>query len=258
MAEASTTIAAIYRYPVKGLSAEALDAADLEPGGVIPFDRAYAIENGPSGFDPAAPVHMPKVRFLMLMRNARLAALTTRFDPARRTLAIWKDGERLVEADLETAEGRAAIERFFESYEADELRGPARLLAAPGHSFSDSAGHYLSLINLATLRDLEERLGRPVHPLRFRGNLYVEGLPAWAEFDWLGRTVEIPGGPVFSVSRRIRRCAATEVNPDTAERDIAMPAELQARYGHGDCGIYLEIVEGGRIERGATLSVGSA
>ena len=46
------SIAAIYRYPVKGLGPDPLDSAELTPGRTIAGDRLYAIENGPSGFDP--------------------------------------------------------------------------------------------------------------------------------------------------------------------------------------------------------------
>ena len=82
------TIHAIYRYPVKGLSPEPLDGASLAVRETLPFDRHFAIENGPSGFDPAAPRHQPKQRYLMLMRNERLARLRTRYDDASDTLAI--------------------------------------------------------------------------------------------------------------------------------------------------------------------------
>src|SRR6516225_2658084 len=105
-------IAAIYRYPVKGLGPERLEAAELVPGRTIAGDRLYAIENGPSGFDPAHPAYFPKNRFLMLMRNERLAALRTAFDEATHTLVITSDSREAARGDLRTPEGRAAIERF--------------------------------------------------------------------------------------------------------------------------------------------------
>src|SRR5438093_13136751 len=88
----SRRIEAIYRYPVKGLSAESLASTRLTAGGTIAADRLYAVENGPSGFDPATPGYLPKQRFLMLMRNERLARLRTRFDAESRVLTIEQDG----------------------------------------------------------------------------------------------------------------------------------------------------------------------
>src|ERR1700674_1684236 len=144
-------IAAIYRYPVKGLSAESLASTRLTVGETIPADRLYAIENGPSGFDPAAPTYLPKQRFLMLMRNARLARLKARFDAATHVLAIELEGPSGPRGDLRTPEGRAGIERFFAKFCADELRGPPRVLHGNGHSFSDVARRVVSILNLASV-----------------------------------------------------------------------------------------------------------
>jgi|SRR5260370_853743 len=106
-------IQAVYRYPVKGLSPEPVQRARLAVGETLPGDRLYAIENGPSRFDPALPRYQPKTYYLMLMRNERLAALKTRFDARSRTLVIAFEGREAVRGDLGTAHGRAAIERFF-------------------------------------------------------------------------------------------------------------------------------------------------
>ncbi len=246
-------IADIFRYPVKGLSPERLRAADLLPGETIAGDRAYAIENGPSGFDTANPRTLPKIHFLMLMRNERLAELETRYDDATTTLTIHRDGETVAEGRLGEDSGRRAIESFFEAFSADDLRGPARVLAAPGFSFSDAAEKVLSLINLESVRALEKEAGGTIDPLRFRGNLHVEGLPAWSEFDLIGRQITI-GGVKFEGVKRIVRCAATNVNPQTAERDMNIPRALMQAYGHADCGVYLQVVTAGTIKAGDSLS----
>src|SRR5947199_4623642 len=112
-------VQSIYRYPVKGLSAQALGHAELAVGETLAADRLYAVENGPSGFDPAAPRYQPKQRYLMLMRNERLARLRTHFHDASHTLVIGLEGREAVRADLRTPDGRAAIERFFAQFCAD-------------------------------------------------------------------------------------------------------------------------------------------
>jgi uncharacterized protein YcbX len=132
-------IQGIYRYPVKGLSPQALPRVTLAPGQTLPADRLYAIENGPSGFDPEAPTYLPKQRFLMLMRNARLAALRTDYDDLTHTLTIHWQGREAARGDLRSPEGRLAIEAFFRRLMPDELRGAPKVLSATGHSFSDVA-----------------------------------------------------------------------------------------------------------------------
>src|SRR5712671_2523116 len=144
----SAKIESIYRYPVKGLTPEQLARAALVPGQTLPADRRYAIENGPSGFDPAAPQWMGKAYFLMLMRDEWLAGLRTHFDDASHVLTIRRNGQIAAQGDLETAAGRAAIEGFFASAYAGEIKGPPKVLSSQGHSFSDVARKVVSIINL--------------------------------------------------------------------------------------------------------------
>jgi uncharacterized protein YcbX len=246
----SARVQAIYRYPVKGLSPEALARTRLEPGKALVADRRYAIENGPSGFDPSAPAYLPKIRFLMLMRNERLARLRTTYDDATSLLTI-REGEReLVRGDLSAPEGRRRIEAFFATYCADELRGPPKVLEASGHSFSDVARKVVSIINLGSVAALETAVGAPVHPLRFRANVYVQGWPAWHEFDLLGRTIAVGPSARLKIVKRIVRCAATNVDPDTGIRDLGIPRTLEQTFGHMDCGVYGEVVSGGEIAVG--------
>lgn len=240
------TVKALYRYPIKGLTPQALTRVRLEPGQTVSADRLYAIENGQSGFDPEHPAHLPKQRFLMLMRNERLAALRADYDEATHRLVVHRGGREAARGDLRTAEGRAAIEAFFAVYCADELRGAPKVLHSEGHSFSDVAKKVVSIINLASVAELETVIGAPVDPLRFRANLYVEGWPAWHEFDLIGRELTI-GGVWVKVIKRIVRCAATEVDPQTGIRDLDIPKTLMRSFDHMDCGVYAEVVEGGEV-----------
>lgn len=246
-------ISAIYRYPVKGLSPEPLPSVTLKPGLPLPADRLYAIENGPSDFDPAAPQYFPKQRFLMLMRNERLAALDTHFDDANHVLTIRLNGAEVARGDLRTPEGRQAIEDFFAGYSAGELRGPPRVLHGDGHSFSDVAAKVVSIINAASVTAVENAVGAPVDPLRFRGNLLVEGWPAWREFELLDQTLAI-GDVRLKVVKRIVRCAATNVEPRTGRRDMEIPKTLMQAFGHMDCGIYAQVIEGGTIAAGDAIN----
>jgi hypothetical protein len=127
-------IASIYRYPVKGLSPEPLPDVALAVGQTLPADRRYAIENGPSGFDPATPAWMAKTHFLMLMRNERLAALQTHFDDRTHVLTIRQNGHVAARGDLETTEGCAAIEAFFTTNFAGDLKGRLKVISGGGHS----------------------------------------------------------------------------------------------------------------------------
>jgi len=189
----------------------------------------------------------------MLMRDEWLAGLRTKFDDASNVLSINHNGRIAAQGDLGTAEGRRNIESFFATSFAGQIKGPPKVLESPGHSFSDVARKVVSIINLASVRAIENMVGATVHPLRFRANLYVEGWPAWHEFDLLDRTLSI-GDVRLRIVKRIVRCAAVNVDPDTAERDLAIPPALQRRLGHADCGTYAEVIEGGAVSAGDAIT----
>jgi len=258
MTSGPVRIRANYRYPVKGLSPQPLERTRLSIGQTIPADRLYAIENGPCGFDPAAPTYLPKQLFLMLMRNERLASLRSDYDDASHTLVIHMEGREAARGDLRTDPGRAAIESFFSAFCANELHGPPRVLYGEGHSFSDVARKVVSIINLASVAAVENAVGAPVNPLRFRGNLYVTGWPAWHEFDLLERTIAIGNEAQLRVVKRIQRCAATDVDPDTGIRDLSIPRTLMDNFDHIDCGVYAEVTAAGDIAVGDAIGASTS
>jgi uncharacterized protein len=245
-------LASLYRYPVKGLTPELLQRVLLTAGETLPFDRAWAIENGPGRFDPAAPRHLPKINFLMLMRDERLATLRAQFDDATETLTILRDGKQVARGQLTTPLGRQLVEQFIGAYMKAELRGAPKIVHAPGHSFSDVAAKCVHMVNLASVRELERTLGRPVDPLRFRANLYLEGVEPWAEFGWTGKEIGV-GAAKLAAFARTTRCEATNVDPARGVRDMAVPAHLQRTWGHQDFGIYAKVVTGGEITVGAPV-----
>lgn len=249
-------IDSLYRYPVKGLSPEPLKSAELPAGGYFPCDRLFALENGPSGFDATAPEHQPKIKFLMLMKNAALAGLATRYDEKSGTLTIWREGREAARGDLRTAAGRAAIEAFLTHVIGEpEVRGPVKLLEAPaGFRFTDSKSGFVSIINLASVAEIEKAQGARVDPLRFRGNLYVAGAQPWAEAGWPGRRLMI-GEVALDVLKMTDRCAATGVEPGTGRRDMDVVRTLRVNFGHIDCGVYARIACGGRIAVGDALTI---
>jgi len=249
---ATPHVTALYRYPVKGLSPEPLDQANLKAGGTMPWDRAFAIENGTQDFDPNDPQYFPKTKFLMLMKDERLAALETQFDDETGTLTIKRKGKQVAKGDITSRIGRQLVEHFLTSYMSDELRGAPRIVTAADFSFSDVPMKVLSLINLESVRDLERVTGQPVDPLRFRANVYVDGLAAWQELEWENKPFSIGSLKVKGILRT-ERCAATNVNPQTAERDMNLPQALRLGYGHMDMGLYCEVLEDGPIAKGDKL-----
>jgi len=255
------TIAAIYRYPVKGLSPEPLRSVALAPGQCLPHDRRFAIALPTTRFDPERPEWLAKTHFAMLMRDETLAQLHTRFDAGRGELEIERDGRVLLRARLSEPEGCRQAGEFFTAFLDGAVAGPLHIVDAPGHAFADArrkpnatTDQYVSLINLASIGALETAIGAPVDPLRFRANVYFDGAPAWSELDWIEREIAL-GATRLRVIAAITRCAATQVNPATAERDLDIVGALQRGFGHNLMGVYGEVIEGGEIAVGDAVSI---
>jgi uncharacterized protein YcbX len=260
MSEAAT-IAAIYRYPVKGLTAEPLARGALAPGECLPHDRRFAIALPATRFDRARPEWLAKTHFVMLMRDEKLARLGTSFDAESGELTIEDAGRVAVRGRLTEPEGCRLVSAFVADFLAPAVEGPLRIVEAPGHAFADArrkpnatTDKYVSLISLASIAALEAFIGAPVDPLRFRANLYFGPAPAWSELDWIGSEILL-GGARLRVIAPITRCAATQVNPATAERDLDIPAALQRGFGHNLMGVYAEVVAGGDIAIGDGLTL---
>ncbi len=244
----------LYRYPVKGLTAEALEAVDLSPGQALPWDRAFALAQGDAPFDPAQPAWLPKHHFMCLMRNARIATLRSTFDERSGVMTLIAPDGAMLQAHALSPAGRAQIAAWLTAFLGDEARGTPVLHHTPGHVFGDMRGQVISLINQASLHALEAAVGARRHKRRFRANIWFSGVPAWAEHDWLGQDLLV-GGARLRVTRRIPRCKATEVNPITADRDADPVEELRAAFGHVDLGVYAEVLEGGRIAMGDAIEL---
>jgi uncharacterized protein YcbX len=251
----TASIAALFRHPIKGFTPEKLKIADLVAGGPFPGDRLYALEDGPSGFDPAQPAWISKQRFAVLASIAEVAKAKTRLDDSTGVTHASAEGMRPFAGKLADPADRAAFAAWASELLGEAARGPLRLLDGAGWRFLDHPLGHVSIINLASVRDLEQRLGRRLDPLRFRANLYVDGWPAWAENDWEGRAMTV-GAAKAKVFKPIVRCAAPGVDPETAVRDVDVAGELFRLYGHTLCGVYIQVTEGGRVQEGDPASVG--
>ena len=251
------TICALNTFPVKGMSVQSHQSIRVSKGENLPLDRSWAIEAGARKFDSASPAYLPKTAFTQLMSYEKIAALDTRLDASEGApvLTIHRDGKQVARGDLSTPVGRQIIEQFLAAYMKDDLRGSPRLVHAEGHHFTDVPAKFISILNLASVREVERVVGKPIDPLRFRANIHIDGAEPWAEFGWLSKKLHVDGLAVFRVAERINRCAAISVNPQTAERDINLPRSLMSAFQHDDCGIYVSSIADTDLSVGQEITV---
>jgi hypothetical protein len=174
-------------------------------------------------------------------------------------LTIAENGRVLLRERMTETEGCRLVAEFFADFLGPAVNGALRVVEAPGHAFADArrkpnatTDQYVSLINHASIAALEDAMGAPVDPIRFRANVYFDGASAWREQNWIGSEITL-GAARLRVISPITRCAATQVNPATAKRDLDIVAALGRTFGHINMGVYAEVTAGGEVALGDAL-----
>ncbi|GAB5449538.1 MOSC domain-containing protein [Gymnodinialimonas sp.] len=249
------TLDQIWRYPIKGIGAERLRAIDLAPGLPLPLDRAWAVlEDGGDASDGWRSCR----NFLRGAKGPSLMAVTCRVDgdvihlshPDRDDISVTPGGDM------------GAFFDWLTPIYPENRPKPVALVASPPEGMSDAPFASISILNPSSLRALGQKLGQELDVRRFRGNLWIDGLAPWEEFDLVGKTLAIRSPRSSSeavahleVVERITRCRATEANPATGKRDANTLRALEDGWGHQDFGVYAMVRQGGQIKAGDTVTV---
>ncbi len=260
-----TSVSALYRYPVKGLTAESLDRATVLDSGAVAGDRVLGLLFADAG--PAAREGWwPKERFTVLMNTPALARLQARLDETTSRVRIALDGVTLVEAGLEKA-GRAriaaAVTEYVLTLDESPLRGrperaPLRLVGdGDTPAFQDRGARHVTVMGRPSVDALGEAAGREVDERRFRMNIVLDGIEPWEELSWVGHTIRI-GELDFDVTGPVVRCLATHANPESGERDINVMEMLTSAFGQAKPTMGVLAVlrgSGGELTVGAGVTV---
>jgi uncharacterized protein YcbX len=239
----------LWRHPIKGIGSEALTSTELQAGQPMPGDRAWALAHAKAeGHDN----WQPRRNFLVVASGPNLAPVTAQ---------TLEDGQiRLSHPNADALQFDPATEDqklidWVTPFWPAERPAPVRLVKSPPEGMADNGMAQVSIMSLSSLRALSQRAGRPLDPRRFRGNLWLDGLAPWEEFDLIDRTISI--GPVrLRVTDRIERCRATEANPDTGRRDVDPPRALRDGWGHVDFGVTATVETDGVVHLGDPVGLG--
>ncbi len=248
----SWRLAEIYRHPVKSLGEEALDAVALVPGRPLPWDRAWAIGHARTGWAPGRSPWADKGNWVDQTNVPRLAQISVSFDEGSGRLVLRHPDRPELTVRPDCRGDDAALTDWVAPLAEGTVRaGPYHVCRQPGVQFTDFPETHVSVASTASLRALEAIAGTALEPIRFRMNLWLDGLEPWAELDMIGREIEV-GAARLRLIARDKRCAATTASPATGERDVPVPALLRKSFGHMDFGVYAQVVAGGTVRRGDT------
>lgn len=239
----------LFRHPIKSHGRERLDTVRLTKGQSMPFDRRWAVAHESAKADGST--WAPCANFSRGSKAPKLMAIDARLDEASElvtlthpdrdpiTLHPMKDAARLVEWVTPLVPQDRAL--------------PARIFELPERGFTDAPFASISLCNDASHHAVEALSQTALSPIRWRGNIWFDGAPAWQEFEWIGCNLRL-GNAVISIKERIVRCMATTANPETGARDVDTLHSLKI-LGHQNFGIYGEVIESGEIAVGDSIEV---
>lgn len=245
----SAAVASLWRHPIKSHGREKLTSVTLKKGCTMPWDRTWAVAHDASKatnvtWSPCAAFSRGSKAPALMAINAVLdegAERITLCHPDRPDLTFHPD-----------TEGDLLIDWVAPLMPADRAAS-ARIVRVPGRGMTDTDYPSVTLFNSASHRAVEQQLGQELSMKRWRGNIWVDGLAPWQEFNWLGRDVRV-GDATLRIRERVKRCLATTANPETGLRDTDTLGALK-HWGHTDFGLYAEVIAGGDIATGNAVQL---
>ncbi len=242
----------IYRYPVKGFPGQKLEDTNLVKGAGIPNDRRYAVTKGT--IDTGE--WMPSRSFFINARVDGMSKFKTNFDGETVRLENIEGSKINFELNNPKSikQANTKINDFMQPVILEQETPSPQIIDRGKGSLWDYSDTPISIINAESVKALDAKLGTTLDPSRFRGNLIIENLPAWDEFGWMGKRIQF-GETILDVHRPIDRCPTPGVNPETGERDVEVTPGLRDHFGHIYCGMYANVIKGGKIKQGDEIKV---
>lgn len=246
-------LAHIVRHPVKSAGYQELDRAALTEGRPMPFDRRWAIATESARFDGAPQGWAAKMNFLRGAAEGRLQAIRADFDDGTGALTLTHPDIPAFSGTLPD-DGAALVDWLRPLWPASRPAPRALVARQDGGALTDVPDPWVAMLSLSSLRALGQRMGRDLSIHRFRGNLWLDGLAPWEEFDLIGREIRL-GGARLRIEERITRCTATTFDPETGHPAGDTLAALEAGFGHRDFGVYARVTASGPVAPGDTLEI---
>ncbi len=254
-----TRIQHLYHYPIKGFSPAPLSEISLVSHQHMPYDRAFAVAREIGDMTTPSETWHPKKAFYQLASYPKIAQLSVTHDIENSEITFYRHDRKVLTFNPFTPIGATMVEQFLAAFLAEEgeIIRPRFITSGDNIAFTDKNHPYISLVNLNSIKDLQRLSDIEIDPLRFRANIYLQDMPAWAENDLIGKIIRF-GKVEMRIIERIDRCRATEVNLHTAQRDLNVPKLLRKGFGHIDMGIFAEVLTSGLLKPDLPLEIVSA
>ena len=256
----SYLISSINYCPVKSLSFQKINSCEIKKDLGIVNDRIFAFSRIINSEKAQSVEKNPNERslnnFLTLKNSPILNKYNFNYKDNKLTLTL--DGKELISISPDEKEQRSLLINKLVELEKS-LTKPISLLKNKEFPFydtsnSDKAFNSISLINLNSIKNFEEKINEKIEFQRFRGNFYTEGIKAWEEHNWIGKTIKI-NNVSFKVEKLIPRCVAINLKPKTDDNRLNLLQSLKKTYNHFNMGIYLRALNDGKVEIANTIEI---
>ena len=244
------TLAHIWRHPLKSHGREALQQVALTDGKTMPWDRRWAVAHEAAKVDGSKWASC--ANFSRGAKAPQLMAVTAKLNESTGVLTL--NHPELDDITFDPDGDVADFLQWVRPLMPEDRAQSAKIIRVDGVGMTDTPYQSISINSLSSLADLDSKIEQPMDQRRWRGNLWLDGLAPWAEFDWIGKTVQI-GDVVLDVCDPVTRCLATTANPDTGLRDADTLGTLQSNWGHKDFGVYAKVIQSGQIKLGDKVQV---
>ena len=239
-------VANLWRHPIKGVGREELASVDLKENCCMPMDRYWAITHENSKVNFKDSEWATCINFIRAASSHKLMAVSSTLDDD--TGLITLSHPELVDLTINPNTDSQALIDWVKQITNTNRSMPTNVFKA-NRGLTDSSSQTVSIHVTATLLDLSKTMRQPLDQRRFRGNIWLDDMIAWSEFDWIGKTISI-GTTEIQITGPIERCMATTVNPDTGTSDANTLAALNTTYGHQNFGVFGIVKKSGHVNIG--------
>ena len=260
----SISISSINYCPVKSISFQSIKSCEIRKNIGIVGDRIFAFSKGldlnqAQLFEKKLEERRGKWNKILTLKNSpSLNKYNFLFDNDKLTLTQNNNEILTINID-ETGEYELLSNKILEL--ESSLQKPIYLMKNKDIPFFDTSiskktilTHSISLINTKSVEDFQNKTKQEFESQRFRGNIFVDGVDAWEERNWIGKIIKI-NDISFKVEKNIPRCVAINLKPNTDDNSLNLLQSLKKTYNHFDMGVYLTALDDGPINIGDNISL---
>ena len=239
----------LFYSPVKSISFEESESLNVLTDRGIESDRIFAFVQNLDSNSIKNLIEDPKSRklnnFLTLKNSPELNQYN--FTYAKNKLILKKMDEIIISINpFSKNEKKLLCDKINQIILKDKKLD--FLMDEKNPFFDTMPNNSISLINKKSISDFSNKISTNIEIERFRANIYIDGLDAWKERDWIGKTINI-NNIKFFVSDEISRCSATNLKPSSDIVTINLPNQLKKTYDHINMGLYIVPQQNGVISK---------